>query len=341
MPATKLAFFRYMLIDRMLRDKRRKYPSKKDMLEVMEYEYGVRSVSTIEKDIQAMRDELEAPIRYCKRMRGYHYTDPEYRLLGTNLSESEQQAIGFVEGLLQEFRDWPIFSTFSDAVDKVLDGITITKAHDKNATRRKVWMEMSPYVKGGNHMQELMVYTNQDRVIEIRYQKHQHTHQKTYTLHPYLLRSYNNLWYIIGATEESQYGIRTFGLDRILDILPTDIPFVQPEQIPFDPDVYFAHALGITVYQDQSPMRIQLRFSQLMSDYITANPIHPSQRVLSSDASGTLIELFVIVNPELKRVILSYGKEVSVIAPQALTDWISEELDEWTSIYQEKQTPPC
>ena len=42
-------------------------------------------------------------------------------------------ALEFVEGFLEEFKYMPIFSEFSGAVDKVIDGLEITRSNYRNS----------------------------------------------------------------------------------------------------------------------------------------------------------------------------------------------------------------
>lgn len=333
MPSTKLAFFRYMLIDRMLRSKQKKYPTKQEILAACQERYGINSLSTVEKDLKAMREEFEAPIKYFKKHQGYAYTESGYRFMSINLSSEEREAMGFVESLLEEFRDLPLFDSFSDAVDKVLDGLEITKKY-KQSKHKKIWIDKSPYVKGSELLHNLVSWVSEEQVLALTYQKHQEKEVKAYTLHPYMLKEHANFWYLIGAVEEYEYSIRTFGVDRIQRVAPLLQAFVSPQEISFSPEAYFKNCLGVTIYQDLKPENIRLHFSPTMSNYIIANPIHHSQKTESQDETGTVISLFLITNHELKNVILSYGQHVRVLEPEALRQTIAHELTQSAKLYK-------
>ena len=83
MPANKYALLRYRIIDRCLTNPGHPFPSKETLrLACEEALYGSDgeriSISTIEKDLWAMRNETDlgyyAPIEYHRDERGYHYT---------------------------------------------------------------------------------------------------------------------------------------------------------------------------------------------------------------------------------------------------------------------------
>jgi len=100
MPHIKNALIRYRIIDRMLRNKYKPYPSKQQLREACEEElFGSQGAnicdSTIEKDMFAMKMEHDAPIKFSKRNGGYYYEDPDFSINDIPLSEDELSSIRF------------------------------------------------------------------------------------------------------------------------------------------------------------------------------------------------------------------------------------------------------
>ena len=96
--AGKAASQRYQIIDTLLTNRMKKYPTKDYIL----YCCGEKldkslSTSTIEKDLKVMREDptlgYNAPIAYCKANKGYYYTDPEYTIKKLNLSLEDWETI--------------------------------------------------------------------------------------------------------------------------------------------------------------------------------------------------------------------------------------------------------
>jgi hypothetical protein len=108
MPHIKNALIRYRIIDRMIRNPYKPYPSKGDLREACEESlfgstYGEHICdSTIEKDLFAMRMEHDAPIKYSRKHEGYFYEDPEYTINDIPLSEDELDSIRFAVQTLQQ-----------------------------------------------------------------------------------------------------------------------------------------------------------------------------------------------------------------------------------------------
>ena len=119
MPHIKNALIRYRIIDRMLRNKYKTYPSKADLREACEEalygeSYGDNiCYSTIEKDMFAMKMDHDAPIKYSKSNAGYYYLDPDFSINDIPLSEDELSSIRFAVNTLQQFREVPFFSNLA------------------------------------------------------------------------------------------------------------------------------------------------------------------------------------------------------------------------------------
>src|SRR5687767_7045079 len=78
----------------------------------------------IKNDIYDMRYNEQvgyhAPISYCKRNKGYHYTDPNFTLDGVPLNEDEVRSLSIVVNLLKQFKGAQFVRLFEGAVDKVV-----------------------------------------------------------------------------------------------------------------------------------------------------------------------------------------------------------------------------
>lgn len=84
MPVNKNALARYIIIDKCIRDNTNRYPSR-DYLKrkVAEKIGGDISDSTIDKDIKALKEEQQAPIKFDRSRNGYYYADSNYSFRNT------------------------------------------------------------------------------------------------------------------------------------------------------------------------------------------------------------------------------------------------------------------
>lgn len=335
MPSSKLAFFRFMLIDQMLRNKFKKYPSKEELLEACNEKFGVSSGSTIEKDLNAMRLEFDAPIAYNKKEKGYEYTDKNYKFLSLNLSEDNLVALSFVETILKDFKDLPIFAEFSDAVDKVLDGVEITRTLKNNPLKtfhQCVQLDKVPYFKGSALLSKLIGLVSNNKVIEIAYKKFNADFSKQYVVHPYLLKEYRNMWYLLGYVEDYKE-VRTFGIDRIENVYETNLAFLSSQKVGFDAENFYKHCIGVTAL-NEIPEKVVLHFTPAAANYVKTQPIHHTQTIVHDDEQGCTVTLNLVINFELRREIISYGSQVKVLQPENLVQQIKKELASSVKLYE-------
>lgn len=334
MPQSKLGFYRYILIDRMLRNKQHTYPTMDDILNACFEKFGVRSISTIEKDFAAMRTEFDAPIAYSKKHRGYYYTDPTFKLMGLSLEDKHVMALDFAETVLEGMHYIPFFNEFSDAVDKVLDGLEMRKSFSKDQRKFKSWIqfEQPGYNRGSETLSALVRHIADGQPISLSYRKFGATQPKDYLLHPYLIKEDNGYWYLIGYVQQYEQ-IRTFGIDRIEHYHLSPEVFIPPTEVDFDGEAYFRHCFGVTV-MDGQPEEIILAFTPHQGHYLKTQPIHHSQEILEDSDTAFRIRLHLINNFELRTKILSYGTAVEVLSPASLRQQITQELAQALGKYQ-------
>jgi len=63
-------------------------------------------------------------------------------------------------------------------------------------------------------------------------------------------------------------------------------------------------------------------------------PLHGSQKRTESKKDGTIIEIEVIPNIELRQLILSYGDGIEVISPKSFIEQFKQAIDNMNKIYQ-------
>jgi len=340
MPANKYALLRYRIIDRCLRNSARPFPDKEVLRAACEdslfgSDGGHISLSSIEKDIWAMRYESElgfyAPIEYHPGKRGYFYTDEEYSISDVSLSEEDMSAIRFAALTLEQFKDVPVFAGYENAIQKVIDRLRVAPEKEKGLSRF-VLFEKEVKATGSSYLGAVIDAIRMQKTLEITYKKFGMVEESKYLIEPLLLKEYRNMWYVV-AKNVRKNRIATFGLDRIADLHETGASFDLPGG--FDPDIYFANSVGITV-NDSEPLHIVIRFKIRWLDYLIAHPIHLSQKVSSVDESGFLVSLDVSVSSELMGLLLGFGEDAVVESPKVLREKMISIINSCLSNYKDK-----
>lgn len=335
MPKNKNALIRYRLIDERLRNKHRKYPTKEDLREHVSDKLGMEiSESTIEKDMKAMRNDRDlgymAPIAYHSFHKGYYYTDENFTIANVALTEDDLDAINFATTVLQQFKENPVFSRYSSAIDRIVEAVNLKDLLD-TGEENFIHFEQVPKQIGVEWLPQLIAAIRERKVMEIKYQRFIHEEEKTHFMHPYLLKEYRNRWYVIGMHHEREF-VFTLGLDRIQDLAERkDLSYRKKAR--FDPESYFENVIGITVIPDE-PQEVELKFTGVAKEYAKSLPWHHSQQIIDETKNQMRVSLFVAPTPELKMKILENGDQVEVLKPYKIRDEIQSTIDNMSQLYK-------
>ncbi len=318
MPITRSAFQRYRLIDEIISRYPRQY-SKQRLFELCQDKCGIRSISSLEKDIQRLREDHDAPIAYCKRRNGYYYTDPQFRLLKLMLTPDDMEALDYAREVLAATQGASVADELTNALQKVRQSLDIIREVKTDASSRRV-VYVEEKVLGGNrqYVPVLIRAINQNRQITFHYTKHDSPEPdgKLRTLHPILLREVWDSWYVIGYDEKTGRE-RTFALDRISDLELTTDPCDVPPTVLTSVSELFEHIYGIT--DSSGPVEeIILSFTPLRGRYVKAKPIHQTQEIVSDTDEACLVRLRLAPNRDLMMHLRSYGEDVRVLQPASL-----------------------
>lgn len=147
-------------------------------------------------------------------------------------------------------------------------------------------------------------------------------------LNPYFLRIFEQRWYVIGY-EHNHQKILTYSLDRISDVVMTDITFEPPMQTA---EEFFKDCFGI--YIDSSePRDVRLRVTPFQANYFRALPLHASQREFFTDVYS-VFSYKMLITPDLVDAIVRYGDKVEVIEPLSLRQKVIEALEKALNQYR-------
>ncbi len=325
MPANKYALLRYRIIDRCINNRSHPYPTKEDLRYACEEAlYGSDgeniSVSTIEKDIWAMRNESElgyyAPIAYHRDHRGYYYEEEGYSINEISLNDEDLEAIKFAANTLVQFRDLPIFQQFDQAIGKIADRLSVAPDLDTSGVDRFIQFESTPSVSSSHHLAVLLEAIKSHNPITLGYKKFSGSSVSAYSIHPYLLKEYRNRWYLLGW-DTAKNSVRTFGCDRIdtIDIL-SDSTF---SQVNFNAEEYFQHAIGITVIDDSPPALVKFRCTPLLGSYLKSGSLHNSQSIEEFD-DHSIVSLKVLITFELLAWLRGNSEDITLLEPLHLRE---------------------
>ena len=336
MPHIKNALIRYRIIDRMLRNKYKSFPSKEELRSACEDAlFGSESgahicASTIEKDLFNMKMEHDAPIRYSKKNGGYFYENPDFSINDVPLSEDELSSIRFAVSTLQQFREVPFFQQFGSAIDKIVDRVAVGDTDESQEISKFIQFEAAFSTGGYEYLPTLLEAIRSKKRVWFLYTSFQQHVSKPRNVSPLFLKEYRNRWYLICFDLQKQ-DISTFALDRMSELQMLE----EAAEIPadFDAALYFQNAVGITSYKGK-PKKIILKAEPIAARYIASQPFHSSQQFIKEEDQFHYFELCILISEEFIRNLLGYAGEVEVIEPLDLRKIMKERAKALLQRYQ-------
>lgn len=320
MATNKNALIRYRTIDKCLQNRSRKW-TLDDLIEscsdaLYEFEGKDTNVSkrTVQLDIQMMRSNklgYNAPIvNYNKKY--YTYEDESYSITDIPITSIDMSIIKESIDMLKQFKNFSLFSELNGIMQKLEDKVHREASNEKAI----IHMDKNEQLHGIEHLDTLYQAILKKIVLKLTYQSFTARAQSSFLLHGYILKEYNNRWFIVGQ-KNNEKKLLTLALDRIVNIeLSLSTPYQDRD---FDADDYYKNTYGVTVLNDEQLITIVMRIDRSNALYVVTKPFHHSQQVLARHADGSVeISIDVHHNYEIERLILGFGNSLEVISPKRL-----------------------
>jgi len=174
--------------------------------------------------------------------------------------------------------------------------------------------------KGNEFLNIILNAIKSNKKIRFKHQKYWEDIETTRIVEPYFLKQFKYRWYLVAIENEK---LKTFGLDRILEIEIIREKFVRDKTINYDD--LMKNFLGVITLPN-TPEIVRLKVDEFKAKYIKSQPIHSSQQIIDEAKNHAIIELYVCVTEELINEILSYGEDIEVLKPLRLRKLIKEKL---------------
>jgi predicted DNA-binding transcriptional regulator YafY len=334
MSINKNALIRYQALDRCFRNAGRMY-FWEDLLEecnkaLTEFDSGKAGIQRRQlfDDIAFMESEqgwaipLERP-RFGRRTY-YRYEDLSFSINNQPINDSEAEQIKAALQIFSRFSGTPQFEWVNEMIPLLESKFgLIERKHSV------ISFESNIDLKGLHFLTPLFHAIVNQRVLNVEYQDFKSPVPYSLTFHPYHLRQFNNRWFAFGLHAEREIPSWNLALDRIVRVQETALPYQSTE---IDWEDYFYDLVGVTRPLNQDVQTVLLLFSPEAAPYVITKPLHPSQKHKTLP-EGLEVEIKVIPNIELERLILSYGEDVTVLSPTSIQVQIESRLQKATLNY--------
>lgn len=280
MPANKNAVVIYQILDELLSDKHHYYTRKelcdKCNKKLVEKGYPEVSKRTIELDRHDMDLEFkDIAIDFDFVKDGKHivkYEDPSKSIFTKKLSDEEALFLNEVLNTPGQFSGLDGFE-WLDSLQTRLQQASSESEAVHGEQRTIISFSKNPYLNTGsgepvaNALAGFFVAISNKTVVNLEYRKFGQRESAFYDFHPYLLKQYNERWYLICQLVNAERDfLMNLPLNRIF-------PFKEVPEIPFkecccDIDEHYEDIVGVTYYDNLEVEDILLAVSKQKAPYI-------------------------------------------------------------------------
>ncbi|NNK90300.1 MAG: WYL domain-containing protein [Saprospiraceae bacterium] len=336
MSTNKHALIRYRVIDKCLRQVDKQW-NWKTLAEACSHE--IRKVTghdttlserTIKGDLQNMRHDEAlgyfAPIEYDRLEKSYYYSNRSYSITEAPLNRSDSNELKQAIGLLQQFTGF----RHLEGIENIIQKLELLAYESTTQAKKIVHIEQAPVIPGQKWLDQLYESIKEEKTLMMTYKPFDRE-ANTLIISPYLLKEYDNRWYLYAHNHE-RHQLRTYGLERITKLQPSLQEYI--ENASFDPDTYFNDIIGVTLEPGKKPSKIEFEVYDNTISYIRTKPLHHSQVEIEGNEHMSRFVINVIPNFELESLFLSFGESVKVMKPKAFHNKLKKRIDLLQSEYK-------
>jgi predicted DNA-binding transcriptional regulator YafY len=331
MANSKHAHIRYNLLDYCFRNKNFTF---KELLEFVNeriaelYPGEGISIRTLREDVKVFRDKekgFAAPL--TESIRILRYSDPTFSIAKKPLLLHEQYLIEASQQLLERFENHPKYNKLAEALIKFQDG-----EDDESDTSKVLFYDSNEEYKGIKYLKPLYLAIKKKKVLQITYKGFQDKIPTTFEFHPHILKQYNNRWFVFGLNITS--GIKEWSIpldERLINFDALEETTYKETEV--DWETFFRTMVGIVRPKDTKTVKVVLRFYNGRENYFKTKPFQPDFEEFFEDDKQDQVWFETIINKELLQQLLSYGKDVEIIAPKSLKKEMKEHVDSMKKYY--------
>ena len=316
---------RFYKIDQQLQEHRS--VSMEKLLEVLEV-----SKATIKRDLEYMRDRLNAPIIWDREVRGYRYEgnleDPSYALPGLWFNSSEIHALLTMEHLLADLQPGLLESHISPLKTRIK--VLMERGdHSSDEVEKRILIgHVAARSVEPKLFQMISSSLLKRKRLKINHHNRNQQRRDVRVISPQRLVYYRDNWYLESWCH-LRNGLRSFGVDAIehADLLEIKAKDVDMKRL----DKEFRSGYGI--FAGSCTKNANLRFSPKISQWVSREQWHPDQKGSFDKDGNYLLTIPYAHETELIMDVLRYGPDIEVLSPKSLKNSVKEQLTETLKHY--------
>jgi predicted DNA-binding transcriptional regulator YafY len=283
------------------------------------------SLATFKRDIEYMRDRLNAPIEWDRSDGGYRYAkghkSQQQSLPGLWFNSSEAYALLMMQSLLSEMQPG-LLGSHIEPLKARLRAVIESGSHPAVdvESRVKLLTVAARPVPDKNFELVAAALLGRQR-LQISYYSRARDDVSEREVSPQLLIHYRGIWYL-GAWCHSQNAMRSFSMDAIqlASVINKDSKSIPKKEL----EGFVGQGYGI--FAGNKVQWAKLKFSAERARWVSRELWHPQQKITEQEDGSLILKVPFTNYRELSMDILRQGRHVEVLEPAELRDEVRAEL---------------
>lgn len=288
------------------------------------------SSKTVQRDLDYLRDELEAPIEFRREENGYAYAREDYVLPFLPVDGQDLFSIGVAAQVLQLLGGTPLARTLRSCYERLAKLMPPAVRMRPEIVREKLALRATAFRPVREDTWQAVAEALQKGIaLSIRYRHPGEPPGDPRVIRPYAFVLAGRDWMVL-AEDQAQDQVKNFYLARIESPRLTAERYAIPKS--FNADEFFRNTFGLFVGKGRA-FRFRVRFSPEVSDEVREMVWHPRQKIETDRDGAAVLELPAESLREARRFILAYGRHAAVLSPPELVADLAAESQAMAALY--------
>lgn len=268
-------------------------------------------------EISSYNTEKEGPMTKRSFLRVRHSAE---ELFDIDIECERSNNCYYLSGSSLEKRQW------------IIDSIALkSMVTSRNSLADRIILESIP--SGDKFLMQIIDAMSSNMVIHMVHQKFGSDSPHEQDVEPYCLRASERRWYMVAHAHNDKNGeLKTYGLDRIIDLQITDMTFRMPSK--FSASRHFKYAYGAFVYDKHDAVQVKIRTTPTVARFLRTLPLHQSQREVRRSNDFVEFQFHIVPTLDFRQALMRWGSELMVITPQSLRDEMLKETRKMMKMYE-------
>ena len=289
------------------------------------------STKTVQRDLDYLRDELDAPIEFDRLENGYAYSRSDYVLPFLPVDGKDLFSIGVAAQVMALFGGTPLARDLESCYERLAELMPPAVRLRPEMLRDKIALRsLAPYRPVREETWQAVAESMQRGVsLSIRYRHPGEPPGQERVIRPYAIVLSGRDWLAV-ADDAAAGQVKTFYLARMESARLTGERYAIPKD--FDAERYFRNTFGLFV-GGRKPFRFRVRFAKEAADEVREQRWHPRQSIEDLPGGEAILELPAVSIREAREFVLRYGKNARALDPPELVADLREQAEALSRAY--------